>query len=133
MAVKLTTKDALLNAAGICKQSKLDELSELINTAAFSARMLERVNYEDIFMVNQTDTYERLRRNTAALATLLRMSLDAAECIKSEINTIFAALDTAEKDKVHRQKQALALEIERQKNKARNERAKQSKSCADSQ
>lgn len=71
---------------------------------------LQDIDIDDVYNLGCTDDLVRLKRNAAALRTLLSMCNDAAVYIKAGIHTIFEARDAAEKEAARKQRELLIRE-----------------------
>lgn len=106
MSTKTMTA-ALLIAADTGTKQYSGEIKRLLATAQKANEQIDRISNTDAQAIGMSDTMERLRRNAAALQTLLSMAADASEYINAEIIAIFRACDRMDMEKEARQKTLL--------------------------
>ena len=98
---------ALLIAADAGTKQYAGEIKRLLATAQKANEQIDRISDTDAQEIGMSDTMERLKRNAAALQTLLSMAADASEYINAEITSIFRVCDRMDMEKEARQKALL--------------------------
>ena len=102
-----TMTAALLRAADTGTKQYAGEIRRLLATAQKANKQIDCISNTDAQAIGMGDTMERLRRNAAALQTLLSMAADASEYINAEITAIFRVCDRMDEEKAARQKALL--------------------------
>ena len=102
-----TMTAALLRAADAGTKQYAGEIKRLLAIAAKANKQVDRIRDYDAEAIGMSDTMERLRRNAAALQTLLSMAADASEYMNAEISAIFRVCDRMDEEKAARQKALL--------------------------
>lgn len=99
-----TMTAALLRAADAGTKQYAGEIKRLLAIAQKANKQVDRISYLDAEKIGMSDTFERLKRNAAALQTLLSMAADASEYINTEISAIFRVCDRMDDQEVARKK-----------------------------
>lgn len=102
-----TMTAALLHAADAGTKQYAGEIKRLLAIAQKANKQIDRIRDIDAQAIGMSDTMERLKRNAAALQTLLSMAADASIYINAEISAIFRVCDMMDDQKVARQKELL--------------------------
>lgn len=120
--------EALLVAGNsIATNQTISDIKTLRTRACEAQSALDDIEIKDVYDFGCVDELVRLKRNAAALATLLSMAADAAEYVKYGIHAIFQAHDAHDKQENARRQLAIAREEEYRRNKQKMDklRAKQ--------
>ena len=119
---KMTLTDALMTASNSAATNEyIYALKQANKQACIASAALQNIDIEDVYNFGCAAELERLKRNAAALHTLLSMCADAAEYIKSEIHTIFEARHRYDMDKENKHREALRKEEKYQRKKKSND------------
>lgn len=108
---RLTLTDALLSAADVVATNEyIAQIEHMHKQACKAAATLRDIEIEDVYNYGCSVELDKLKRNAAALHTLLSMAQDAALYVKSGIHAIFEARDQYELDQVNKHREALRRE-----------------------
>ena len=121
---KLSLTDALLCAGShVGTQNYRDILATWQKEAADANRIIQDIEPESVYHYGASETLYKLKRNAAALSTLLSMCADCAGYMKEEIYGIFKAQENY--DKEQERKHGIALERELESKRIREKNQKQ--------
>ena len=123
---KLSLTDALLCAGShVGTQNYRDILATWQKEAADANRIIQDIEPESVYHYGAAETLHKLKRNAAALSTLLSMCADCAGYIKEGIYAIFKAQEEYDKEQERKHGMALERELESKRIREKNKKARQ--------
>lgn len=102
-----TMTAALINVADAGTKQYAGEIRRLLAIAQKANKQVDRISYLDAEKIGMSDTFERLKRNVAALQPLLSMAADASDYINAEITAILRVCDQMDDQEIARKKELL--------------------------
>ena len=128
---KFELDEALLVAGNsIATNQTISDIKTLHTRACEAQSALDDIEIKDVADFGCVDELVRLKRNAAALATLLSMAADAAEYVKYGIHAIFQAHDAYDIGQERKRWEIVEREEEYTKKKKKNDRYRSKQEAA---
>lgn len=120
---EMTMTEALLMAGEKAATNQyIADIEQLHRQACIADAALQEIELQDVYNIGCVDELVKLKRNAAALRTLLSMCKDAAEYVKVGIHAVFVARDAYDAEQAKRHKDALVREQEYMQKQKENKR-----------